>query len=284
MTHRRWLVGLVAAWCAFASPAALADCATLDTGQAQRAGEILASVYIHDCCDRVLSECLDADPVCALADRLAANVCRRVAAGQDEQQIRRALAGRARTFLPGYPAAGFDTAGLPVAGDPGAPVTVVEFADARGVHCARMTPPLLDAVEAGPLAGKVRLVLVLFPLRSNPHAKEAGMAVLAAAEMGAPWAYLRDGFAHFDDFDVAARADRAAALGLDRARFEALLDDATLAERLVAGKRAGLDAGVQGTPTFFIDGRRYEGEMEVDELVDALEEVHDRAEGRIHRP
>jgi len=281
---RNCIAALAAVCCSCATPGALADCASLSAAQALRAEEILSSVYVHDCCDQVLAQCLEAEPVCLLADRLAANVCRRVADGQDEEQIRRALALRARTFLPGYPLATFDLVGLPVAGHPDAPVTVVEFADARGVHCARMTPALLDLVEAGPLAGKVRLVVVLFPLRSNPDAKEAGLAVLAAAEMGDPWVYLRDVFANFEVFDVAARADRAEALGLDRARFEELLADPALTERLVAGKRAGLDAGVQGTPTFFIDGRRYEGEMEVDELMDVLEEAHERAEGRNHRP
>jgi protein-disulfide isomerase len=266
------------------SGVARADCAVLDPPQATRADALLASLYIHDCCDQTLAVCLEAQPVCVVADRVAANVCRRVAADQDDEQIARALAGRARTFLPGYPTAEIDLEGLPVAGDPDAPVTLVEFADARGVHCARMTPPLLDAVETGPLAGKVRLAVVLFPLRSNPHAKEAGLAVLAAAEMGVPWSYLRDVFEQFESFAVDQRRARAEALGLDGARFEELLADPALTERLVAGKRAGLELGVEGTPTFFIDGRRYEGEMEVDELVDVLEEAHDRAAGRIHRP
>jgi protein-disulfide isomerase len=266
------------------SGAAWADCATLDEVQATRADALFAQLYIHECCDQPLAECLQAQPVCLLADRIAANVCRRVAVGQDDEQIQRALAGRARTFLPGYPLAEIDLADLPIAGDLDAPVTVVEFADARGVHCARMTPPLLDAVETGPLAGKVRLAVVLFPLRSNPHAKEAGLAVLAAAQMGAPWAYLRDVFDQFETFAVDQRVGRAEALGLDGVRFEELQADPALTERLVAGKRAGLELGVEGTPTFFIDGRRYEGEMEVDELVDVLEEAHDRAAGRIHRP
>ncbi len=269
-----------AALCGYAR----ADCAALDEGQAARAHTLFASLYIHDCCDRTLDECLEAQAVCALAERIAANVCRRVAAGQDDEQIARALAGRARTFLPGYPLAEVDLSEVPVAGDPDAPVTLVEFADARGIHCARMTPPLLDAVETGPLAGKVRLAVVLFPLRSNPHAKEAGLAVLAAAQMGAPWAYLQDVFDGFETFAVDQRRARAEALGLDGERFEALLAEPALTERLVAGKRAGLELGVEGTPTFFIDGRRYEGEMEVEELVDVLEEAHDRAKGRVYSP
>jgi len=134
-------------------------------------------------------------------------------------------------------------------------------------------------VRDGPLTGKVKLHLVVFPLRSNPHSKEAGLAFLAARELGAQWAFVRLSYAHFDRFDLDTQAAWAETVGLDAAEFTAALADPALAEALVAGKRAGLDAGVEGTPTFFIDGRRYVGEMEVEELVDVLEEVHERGEG-----
>ena len=95
---------------------------------------------------------------------------------------------------------------------------------------------------------------------------------------------MRLSYAHFDQYDVDTQASWAKTVGLDAAEFIQLLDDPALAEVLVAGKRAGLDAGVKGTPTFFIDGRRYEGEMAVDELVDVLEEVHDSVVGPEHAP
>ena len=266
------LVALATTGPALAQP----DCDALEGEAREQADQILADVYIHDCCDQVLAECLRAEPVCDLAVRLAANVCRRVAQGQDEERIRRALAGRARTMLPGYDPAVFDLEGVPVAGEPDAPITVVEYADARGAHCARVTPGVIEAVTEGPLKGKVRLYVVPFPLRSNPHAKEAGLALLAADELGDFWGYLRHAYANFEPFAVEDLPRWAEEVGLERPRFEELAADPALKERLVAGKMAGLEHGVNATPTFFIDGRKYEGELEVDELVDVLEEVHER--------
>lgn len=279
--HRRHLAAcLVVTTLLVAGPAlAQPDCDKLDGKARERADDLLADLYIHDCCDQVLADCLRAEPVCSLATRLAANVCRRIAQRQDDEQIRRALAGRARTMLPGYEPAIFDLDGVPMAGELGAPIEVVEFADARGTHCARVTPGLHQAVVDGPLKGKVRLYLVLFPLRSNPHAKEAGLAALAAHDLGGFWEYLLHAYAHFESFSVEDLPHWAEDIGLDRAHLEELYADPALTERLKAGKLAGLEHGVKGTPTFFIEGRRYEGELEVEELIDVLEEVHERQLG-----
>jgi len=265
-------VASLACRAAFAQP----HCDALDLEPRTRAEQLMAELYIHDCCDQVLGDCLRQVPPCSLAVRLADNVCRRVAQGQDDERIRLAMAQRARTFLPGYEPVVFDLDGVPVAGEPDAPVEVVEFADARGVHCARVTPGLLDAVQSGALAGKARLHLVPFPLRANPHAKEAGLAFLAAHDLGGFWAYLCHAYGHFAPFGVEDLPRYAEAVGLDRGLFQERMADPAQVERLVAGKRAGLDVGVDATPTFFIDGRRYEGEVEVEELIDVLEEIHER--------
>jgi len=282
---RRWplllmlCLALASAGPALAQPA----CDALDPTDQARATALFDQLYIHDCCDQVLSVCLQADPVCALADRIAANVCGRVAEEQPDEAILHAMALRSRTMLPGFSAGDFDLDGLPSAGDPAAPVTLVEFADARGHHCARMTPPIHRAVTAGPLAGKVRLVLIPFPLRSNPHAREAALAGAAAHQQGRFWDFLLLAYDRFDAFTPEAQLTWAASLGLDADAMAAAKADPALVEQLSAGKLAGLNAGVSGTPPFFIHGRRYDGEMEPGELIDLLEEVHDRVTGREYR-
>ena len=52
------------------------------------AEHILSSEYLYDCCDETISHCLEARPTCALAVRIADNVCLRVAAGQDEVRVK----------------------------------------------------------------------------------------------------------------------------------------------------------------------------------------------------
>ena len=71
---------------------------------------------------------------------------------------------------------------------------------------------------------------------------------------------------------------------LERERFDQLVEDPATRERLVASKTRGLEAGVTGTPTLFIDGRRYDGDLDIAEVIDVLEEAHDRTTGALCDP
>jgi protein-disulfide isomerase len=66
--------------------------------------------------------------------------------------------------------------------------------------------------------------------------------------------------------------------------FEQLLADPALTERLIASKQEGLQNGVTSTPSFFVDRRAYEGELEIGEIVDTVLEIHDRRQGLTHEP
>jgi protein-disulfide isomerase len=70
---------------------------------------------------------------------------------------------------------------------------------------------------------------------------------------------------------------------MDRAAFEQLVDAPATRERLLASKKEGIVNKVEATPTFFIDGRRFAGDLDIDELVDVLEEEHDRVTGVQYR-
>jgi len=240
---------------------------------------LLSRTYPHACCDEPLSTCLGHEQICPLVLRLAANICGRVSRGQDNGEINRALAARAHAMLQlefgrGNPAA-IDVKGLPAAGAAEAPITVVEYADGRGPHCARMTPGVYQAVVRGPLKGKVKLFFKPFPLRRNPHAKEAGLGIIAAAQLGRYWQFILHSFAHVDQFTVEGQPGWAEAVGLDRQAFIKRLADPATKKTLVASKMEGLENNVTSTPTFFIEGRKYGGELEIHELVDLLEELHD---------
>jgi protein-disulfide isomerase len=256
-------------------------CDTLARTDLARATNLLHSLYIHDCCDEPLASCLGREPRCQLAVRLAENVCRRVAAGQDDERIREALAARARMAAAAQAGqrATIDLGGWPAAGDAAAPVEVVIYADPRGPHCAKVLLPLHAAVTAGALAGKARLYLKPFPLRSNPYSKETGLAFLAALDLGGLWEFALYDYVHFDSFAVEAIPEWAEAAGLDRARFEQRVADPTLVDRLVACKQEGVANGVISTPWLIVDGTSYEGELEIDEIVDTILETHDRRQG-----
>jgi protein-disulfide isomerase len=257
--------------------APLPPCAGLGRADRARTLRLLGQIYPHDCCDESLARCLQASTRCGLVERLASNVCRRVAAGQQRQQILRAMARRADAMLtltlaPSPPRT-LDLRGAEAAGDPAAPITVVEFADARGPSCARVTPGLHRAVVQGPLRGKVKLYFKLFPMRRNSHSREAALAVLAAGEQGGYWRYLLHGYQRFDAYRPDVQQAWARVLGLDAQRFARKLQDPQLLKGLKRSKLEGLENGVNSTPTFFIDGQPYRGELSVEELVDVLEEL-----------
>ena len=110
-----------------------------------------------------------------------------------------------------------------------------------------------------------------FPLAEvHPHAEAAARAAEAARAQGAFWPMHAALFAdqrHLADADL---VERARTLGLDLPRFEDDLASAAVAARVRADQEEGERRGVQGTPTFFVDGERYGGFYDLESLLDAL--------------
>ena len=256
-----------------------AACAALDERQHGLALKILASEYLWDCCDDTISSCLEAQPTCRLAVRIAENVCRRVASGQDESGIHRALSRRARSMMGGGTPPEIDLSNAPVFGSAEAPVTVVIYACARCPYCSKVIPLLYDAVGDGALQNNARLVFRIFPIRGHDGSTEAGLGLAAAVTIDGFWPYLLESYRHFDDDSAERRLEWAEAVGLDRDEFSARVEDPSTREALIASKKEGLVNGVEETPTFFINHRRWVGDLTIEELVDAIEEVAERIRG-----
>lgn len=262
--------------------AATPACEALTPAEQARASALMDELYLHACCDESLSACLAQQPRCRLADRLAENLCGRVSAGQEDAVIQRAFQQRAWTMQPYGEPAQFSLDGAPTAGDPQAPIQLVVFSAPRGWHCARMVPGVHQAVTEGALQGKVVMYMRPFPLRSNEHGKEAGLAFMAAHQLGSFWDMALHSYANFDDFSLEAQRQWFGQLGLDAAEMDRLMEDPALLELLKASKREGVELGVNSTPTFFIDGQLYRGEIEVPELIDTLEEAWEQQQGLTH--
>ncbi|BDZ40996.1 hypothetical protein GCM10025865_02950 [Paraoerskovia sediminicola] len=144
-----------------------------------------------------------------------------------------------------------------VLGDPGAPVTLVEFGDLECPYCRDAAPVLREVVETS--GGQVRLVFRHFPLfEVHPHALTAALAVEAAGAVGAFWPVQEALFAAQPDLgdEVLRRVavehgvDGTTAVGSGAQGF------GDTVERDYAD---GLAAGVLGTPTLFVDGVRFRG-------------------------
>jgi protein-disulfide isomerase len=247
------------------------------------ATELLASQRPYDCCDDTLVNCLKQKPTCSLAFRLSENICRRVAGNQARATIVVALRNRFRSMSPEAAKAKIDLTGLSAAGDASAPVTLVEYACPRCPYCAWMTPEVYDLVAKGPLKGKVKLYLKTFPIRGHGYAKKSGLAFLSAEKLGHFWEYVLYFYRRSEQFSVGKLPEWAEAVGMDRRDFERIMAAPATLEALVEIKKEGIVSGVEATPTFFIDGRKYRGELDREELADVLEEEFDRISGVRYR-
>jgi protein-disulfide isomerase len=259
-------------------------CDDLSGAQRRLADELMATEYVYECCDDTIERCLQRTPTSALAVRLADAVCRRVSSGQDEARIRRGLSRRARSMVGSGTPAEIDVSAAPGIGATEAPVTVVVYACARCPYCSRLVPALHRELTGGALEGEMRMVFRTFPIRGHEGSTEGGLAFVAAQSMGSFWPFLLFAYERFDDFDPGGQVEWAAELGLDREEFGRLMAAPDTRAALVASKKEGLVNGVEETPTLFINGRRWVGDLELDALVDAIAEEAARVRGELCEP
>ena len=251
-----------------------AVCDSLSGGKRDVAQAVLNSQHPYDCCDATIAACLAKPKPCRLAQRLANMVCREAKAGKSRAEIERSLTRRASSMMPSGKKYTIDLSVTTPAGSSGAKVTLVAYVCARCPFCARLVPQLYRSVASGKLKDKVRLYVRPFPIRSHKYSTEGGMAMMAAQKLGKFWEMLLFMYSHFDQFDPAQLPDYAAAQGMDRERFRQLLSDKSLRQLLVESKKEGVRNKVDATPTLFINGRKYTGNLDIDTVVDVLEEEH----------
>lgn len=152
----------------------------------------------------------------------------------------------------------FDLTGLMPRGDINAPVTIIEYSDFQCPFCGRAQPTVEQILKD--YNGKVKLYYKQFPLTQiHPYSQKAAEASLLAAEQGKFWEYHDILFANQDKLDVTNLKQYAAQIGLDTAKFDSGLDSGSKAEQVSKDLQEGLTNGVQGTPTFFINGRVVSG-------------------------
>ncbi len=166
------------------------------------------------------------------------------------------------------------TDGAAAKGSADAPVTIVEFADYQCPFCRRhfrATMPKLidDYVEEG----AVRYVLRDFPLEMiHPAAFEAAVAARCAGRQGKYWAMHDRFFEMQQTLPDRNWVEHAEALGLDAADFRACLEDEAVAAAVRNDQSEAANAGVTGTPTFFVGrGRPGESTMRAQRVINGAQ-------------
>jgi protein-disulfide isomerase len=158
----------------------------------------------------------------------------------------------------------------PAQGPSSAPIELIEFSDFQCPYCLRAHPILKQVLST--YGDRIRFVYRNYPLASHPNARPAAEAAQCAAEQDKFWPYHDRLFADqskLGDNDLKASA---AALGMDAAKFNACFDEHKYKGRVDADVQAGNEAGVDGTPAFFVNGRMLSGAQPFDEFKRVIDE------------
>ena len=148
-------------------------------------------------------------------------------------------------------------AGRPSRGPARAPVEIIEFSDFQCPFCLRAHPTVAQVLST--YGDRVRFVYRHYPLPNHPSARPAAEAAACAGEQGKFWEYHDRLFDNQDKLGAADLKRHAAALALDTEKFDACVDTHKYKKDVDADVAAGEEAGVSGTPAFFINGRQLSG-------------------------
>lgn len=147
-----------------------------------------------------------------------------------------------------------DLSGSPSKGPEDAPVKIAVFTDFQCPYCAKLAEMIDQVVDKYP--EKVRVVFKNYPIRSHQYAEKAALAALAADRQGKFWEFHDLLFADYRNLDDEKVREFARELNLDMEKFESDWSDPRLSAQIQTDTRQGSQAGVRGTPTVFINGRR----------------------------
>ena len=143
----------------------------------------------------------------------------------------------------------------PSLGNPNAKITIVEFTEFECPYCARIAPYLDSITKAHP--DKIQLVYKHFPLSFHANAPAASAAAIAAQKQGKFWEFrweLAPQFRSLNDSTFIAVAEK---IGLNIEQFKKdMVLDAEKQAIIDRDMKLGAEVGVQGTPNFYVNGKR----------------------------
>jgi protein-disulfide isomerase len=154
-------------------------------------------------------------------------------------------------------------------GPAGAPIKLLEYGDYECPFCAEAHAVVKEIQRR--LGDDLLFAFRNFPLTNvHPHAEHAAEAAEAAGDQGNFWGMhdlLFENQAALEDEDLAAYADE---LGLDAKRLLREVTSSVYSARIREDFKAGVRGGVNGTPTFFMNGERYDGARDLRQMLSAL--------------
>ena len=234
------------------------DLPGVDTSSLIASEKKLFSKIVHDynspCGDPfTLEVCVKESRPCKKCLPAARAVASLVPKGEGEKEIREWLDNR----FDDKSVKSIDLGDSPSLGPSDAPIVIAEFADFECPHCGAAMPVIHMTLDLPEFKGKTRFVFKEFPLAGHEHADPAARAAVAAAKQGKFWEMHDQLFTHQEQLQDADILGYAKKLGLDMEKFKADWQSQGIKDVIARDKDLGAKLGVQGTPSIFIDGRKF---------------------------
>jgi protein-disulfide isomerase len=157
-----------------------------------------------------------------------------------------------------------------VRGEISARFTLVEYGDYECPYC-RAAHPVVKEVEDR-LNGQLCFAYRHFPIvNAHPHAVHAAEAAEAAGAQGQFWLMHDRLFESMTGLADEALVRLAVQIGLDARRFVSDLATNQYLDRIREDMSSGARSGVNGTPTFFVNGVRHDGPLDAVSLIAAMQ-------------
>ena len=182
---------------------------------------------------------------------------------QELRELKKLLeAGTISPAVRSSPVATLNVRGEPFKGEPGARIAIVEYSDFECPFCGKYSREIYpQIVDRYVKTGKVRYYFRDLPLPIHPNALPAALAARCAGDQGKFWEMHDSLFANQAALSPKDFADRAAALGLDQAKFNDCFTRAKYADAIRRVASGARQMGIDGTPAFAIGQVRPDGEV-----------------------
>ena len=225
-------------------------------------------------CDMKVAECRVKDPNCGYSKGLSAAIVNAVKVGKgsaDAIEVAKATrwGHQVEHKLLDDPVQ-IEVRGAPTTGPANARITLVEFSDFQCPFCSKASQQIGAILKAYP--NDVKLVFKQFPLDNHPQAMISAQASLAAWNQGKFWQLHDLMFANRTQLSPDAIHFWADSLKLDMKKFDADLNSLAVKKQVIKDLEDGEKAGVEGTPTLYIDGQRYNGELDLAKIKPVIDE------------
>jgi protein-disulfide isomerase len=246
------------------------DFAGLSADQKQQVLKLLREENCTCGCTMKMAECRIKDPKCVFSRMSAEAAVKTLKDGKGVDAMRKAALAEDHLKTLDVPVK-IRTDGEPVKGPANAKITLVEFSDFQCPYCAQAAAKLDQILSKHP--ADVRLVYKQYPISMiHPQANFAARASLAANLQGKFWPLHDLMFKNNEKLSPENITAWAKQVGINMDKFNKDVQSPAIKKAVEHGVAEADEIGVLGTPTVFLNGQRYNGELDPAEFGKVIDE------------